>query len=85
MFGRDEDQFGAANWVLGVDRTSSPLDLTVHLVNLLHSQPLFFCFTFGFLIYGVLMYLFMVREHAHIRDNPKLQYQLARIKKDEEE
>lgn len=60
------------------------LDFTHHLVQILHAQPLFFCFTFGFLIYAVLMYNFMLNEWAHIRDNPKVQYHKERIKEEED-
>lgn len=63
----------------------NPLDITHHIVEVLHAQPLFFCFTFGFLLYAFLMYLFMINEHAHIRDNPKIQYHLDQLKDEENE
>ena len=68
-----------------LNEPANPVDTTEHIVQLLHAQPLFFCFTFGFLVYGVLIYLFTLNEHAHIRDNPRVQYHLARIKEAEDD
>ena len=31
------------------------------------------------------MYNFMINENAHIRDNPKIQYHLEKLKEEEEE
>ena len=60
-------------------------DVTQRIVHMLHAQPLFFCFTFGFMLYLILTYTFMLNEWAHIRDNPKIQYHKDLIKEDEDE
>lgn len=36
-------------------------------------------------MYGLMIYLFTLNEHAHIRDNPKVQYHLSMLKEEEDD
>ena len=66
-----------------IEPSEYPEDITVQILQILQAQPIFICLTFGLILYGILLVLFMLNEHAHVRDNPKLQYHLARIKDEE--
>lgn len=82
LFGQEGVPFDGSGQIIE-NLDNNPLDLSHNIVQLLHAQPLFFCFTFGFLIYAILLYLFMLNEHPHIRDNPKIQYHLDQLKEEE--